>query len=85
MIGGKMIETHRERLFSTAPKEQPPRKLSGKRTELSQHTLKSGRISSIRPPQEQVWCLPDESLRSQHRGGHVIRHRVWSCTFSDGL
>ena len=39
---------------TAAPKEQPPRKLSGKRTDLDFFTLKSCRDSSPGTPQEQV-------------------------------
>ncbi len=74
-----------ETALHAAPKEQPPRKLSGKRTGPF-HAHSEERLDfTIRPPKEQIWHAPDESLRFQHRGGHASKPAVWACTTFEGL
>ena len=53
--------------ISPAPKEQPPRKLSGRRTAVGSTTLESGSGISI-PPKEQP-ALSREISQGKDRGG----------------
>jgi hypothetical protein len=53
--------------ISPAPKEQPPRKLSGRRTAVRSNTLESGLVIPA-PPKEQP-ALSREISQGKDRGG----------------